>query len=77
MGGIKEKVLAAHRSGIRTVVLPRENEKDLAEIPAEVARELTVVLVGHMDEVLPAALERPPVALPVLEEASENGDRAH
>ncbi len=77
VGGIKEKVLAAHRSGIRTVILPRENEKDLAEIPSEVAGELTVVLVGHMDEVLPAALERPPVALPVVEEARDEGDRAH
>jgi ATP-dependent Lon protease len=77
VGGIKEKVLAAHRSGIRTVILPRENEKDLAEIPSEVAGELTVVLVGHMDEVLPAALERPPVALPVVEETGEDGDRAH
>jgi ATP-dependent Lon protease len=77
VGGIKEKVLAAHRSGIRTVVLPRENEKDLSEIPSEVAGELTVILVGHMDEVLPAALERPPVTLAVLEEAGEDGDRAH
>jgi ATP-dependent Lon protease len=59
------------------VILPRENEKDLAEIPSEVAGELTVVLVGHMDEVLPAALERPPVALPVVEETGEDGDRAH
>jgi len=56
IGGVKEKVLAAHRAGIRMVVLPKENEKDLHEIPANVRRKLRVVLVEHMDQVLSEAL---------------------
>jgi len=56
VGGVKEKVLGAHRAGVTTVVLPRENEKDLEEVPAEVRRRMTFVLVEHMDEVLAAAL---------------------
>jgi len=56
IGGVKEKVLAAHRAGIRMVVLPKENEKDLNEIPANVRRKLRVVLVEHMDQVLSEAL---------------------
>ncbi|MGE5589912.1 MAG: endopeptidase La, partial [Bacillota bacterium] len=56
IGGVKEKVLAAHRAGVNTVILPKENKKDLEEIPANVARKLDFVLVGHMDEVLPVAL---------------------
>ncbi|MDQ7857402.1 MAG: endopeptidase La [Armatimonadota bacterium] len=56
IGGLKEKVLAAHRAGIRTVILPKENEKDLQEIPGNVRKQMKLVLVGHMDEVLAAAL---------------------
>ncbi len=56
VGGIKEKVLAAHRAGIHTVILPKENEKDLVEIPANVRRKLRFVLVDHMDQVLAEAL---------------------
>jgi ATP-dependent Lon protease len=56
VGGIKEKVLAAHRAGIKTVILPRENEKNLEEIPANIRRKMQFILVGHMDEVLPHAL---------------------
>ncbi len=56
IGGLKEKVLAAHRAGIRTVILPKENEKDLVEIPANVRKQMTLVLVAHMDEVLKEAL---------------------
>jgi len=55
VGGIKEKVLAAHRAGIRKVILPKENEKDLEKIPKQVKRKLEFILVGHMDEVLPIA----------------------
>jgi ATP-dependent Lon protease len=55
VGGVKEKVLAAHRAGIKTVVLPRENEKDLRDIPAEVKRELDFVLVERIDEAFAAA----------------------
>ncbi|MDH7498034.1 MAG: endopeptidase La, partial [Syntrophomonadaceae bacterium] len=56
VGGIKEKVLAAHRAGITTVVLPRDNKKDLEEVPANVRRKLHFVLVEHMDQVLETAL---------------------
>jgi ATP-dependent Lon protease len=56
IGGLKEKVLAAHRAGLRTVILPQENEKDLHEIAANVRRRLRFVLVEHMDQVLAEAL---------------------
>ncbi|WP_156204725.1 endopeptidase La [Candidatus Syntrophocurvum alkaliphilum] len=52
IGGIKEKVLAAHRAGINTVILPQDNKKDLDEIPENVKKKIKIVLVGHMDEVL-------------------------
>ena len=57
VGGIKSKVLAAHRQGIQTVVLPRRNEHDLEDVPEQARKELTFVLVDHMDEVLAVALE--------------------
>jgi len=56
VGGIKEKVLAAHRAGSKTIILPRENEKDLEDIPANIKRKLEFILVEHMDEVLNKAL---------------------
>jgi ATP-dependent Lon protease len=59
IGGLKEKLIAAHRGGIDTVMIPRENDKDLKEIPADVLRGLRVVLVEHMDEVLAQALAAP------------------
>ncbi|MBI4444465.1 MAG: endopeptidase La [Acidobacteria bacterium] len=59
IGGVKEKVLAAHRAGIRTVILPRDNEKDLKDIPDSLLEDLKIVLVETMDEVLDIALERP------------------
>jgi ATP-dependent Lon protease len=58
IGGVKEKLLAAHRAGNQTVVLPRDNEKDLSEIPANIQEELTIRFVETMDEVLNLALER-------------------
>src|ERR1700724_2238430 len=58
IGGVKEKLLAAHRMGLRTVVLPKDNEKDLADIPQEILASLTVHFVENMDEVLQIALER-------------------
>ena len=63
IGGVKEKLLAAHRMGLRTVLLSKDNEKDLAEIPPEILSSLTVKLVETMDEVLQVALERPIVPL--------------
>jgi len=56
VGGIKEKVLAAHRAGIKTILLPRENEKDLEDIPKKIKIQLNFVFVEHMDEVLEEAL---------------------
>jgi ATP-dependent Lon protease len=56
IGGLKEKLLAALRGGIKTVLIPEENEKDLAEIPANVKEGLEIVTVGHVDEVLARAL---------------------
>ena len=56
IGGLKEKLLAAHRGGIRKVVIPKENEKDLKDIPKVVTRQMEVVPVEHMDEVLGHAL---------------------
>ncbi|MCK8825335.1 endopeptidase La [Fuchsiella alkaliacetigena] len=56
VGGIKSKVLAAHRSEVKRVIIPQENEKHLEEIPKEIRRELDFKLVEHMDEVLAAAL---------------------
>ncbi|HOV30478.1 MAG TPA: endopeptidase La [Anaerolineaceae bacterium] len=61
VGGIREKVLAAHRAGIKTVLLPRKNEKDLAEIPPTVLKELNLVPVDHMDQVLAQALADQPI----------------
>ena len=63
IGGVKEKLLAAHRMGLRTVVLPKDNEKDLADIPQEILSSLTIHFVETMDEVLQIALERPTVPL--------------
>ncbi len=60
VGGIKEKVLAAHRAGVIGVILPRQNEKDLAEVPAETRQALRVELAEHMDQVLAVALRRAP-----------------
>jgi ATP-dependent Lon protease len=58
IGGLKEKVLAAHRAGLRRVIAPRENRRDLDEIPARVRSQVTFTFVDHMDQVLNAALKR-------------------
>jgi ATP-dependent Lon protease len=71
IGGVKEKLLAAHRMGLRTILLPKDNEKDLADIPQEILASLTVNLVETMDEVLQVALERPIVPVAVATVAGE------
>ena len=92
IGGLKEKLLAAHRGGITTVIIPEENKKDLADIPANVTSSLDIHAVRWIDEVLDIALEHPlrpakpaaetaaeehaPVE-PVVEETAENRTRAH
>ena len=58
IGGLKEKLLAAHRGGITTVLIPKDNEKDLADIPDNVKKGLTIIPVGDVDEVLKNALVR-------------------
>ncbi len=63
IGGVKEKVLAAHRAGVKTIILPKDNEKDLADIPKAVLDVLELHLVESMDEVLKIALTEPLVSL--------------
>jgi ATP-dependent Lon protease len=63
IGGLKEKLLAAHRGGIKTVLIPEQNVKDLAEIPDNVKNKLEIVPIRWIDKVLEIALERAPVAL--------------
>jgi ATP-dependent Lon protease len=60
IGGLKEKLLAAHRGGIKTVIIPKENERDLEEIPDNVKRDLSIHPVQWIDEVLALALQEPP-----------------
>jgi len=83
IGGVKEKLLAAHRAGVRTIVLPKENEKDLADIPKAVLDVMSVYMVETMDEVLKIAMAEPlppPIpsdaaavaAAPIVEEADES-----
>jgi len=60
IGGVKEKALAAHRAGIKTMLLPKENEKDLEKIPPQIKKELHFILVEHMNQVLEEALVRKP-----------------
>ncbi len=65
IGGVKEKVLAAHRAGIKNIIVPKDNEKDLADIPKNVLDSLNMYLVSTMDEVLKIAVSGPmPAALP-------------
>ncbi|TFG83763.1 MAG: endopeptidase La, partial [Chromatiales bacterium] len=89
IGGLKEKLLAAHRGGIATVVIPLENEKDLAEIPKNIKDKLSIVPVRWIDEVLQLTLQTVPAPKTVNRplsgddaqnkqaEKSESGVRAH
>ena len=66
IGGVKEKLLAAHRLGLRTVILPKDNEKDLADIPSEIQAQMSIHFVESMDDVLQLALEHPlPIHPPI------------
>ena len=58
VGGIKEKVLAAHRAGVKTIILPKWNKKDLADIPAKIRKDIDFHLVEDMMDVLKIALEK-------------------
>jgi ATP-dependent Lon protease len=71
IGGLKEKLLAALRAGIKTVIIPDENAKDLTEIPDELKNALDIRPVSRMEEVLTIALSRPPQPI-VWEDEGEN-----
>jgi len=71
IGGLKEKLLAALRGGITTVLIPRDNEKDLAEIPDNVKEGLEIIPVDHVRDVLKIALVREPEPVDWDEEAEE------
>lgn len=78
VGGIKEKVLAAHRAGIRRIILPSRNEADTEEIPEEVRRELEIIPAVRISDVIDAALEKevsePPIALPQFETPNQTAE---
>lgn len=59
IGGIKEKIIAAHRAGLKTIIMPADNKKDLEDIPKSVLKDLKFIFVKHMDEVLKVALSKP------------------
>jgi len=80
VGGIKEKMLAAHRAGIKRVILPERNKKDLIDVPEQARKEMEFVFAKHMDDVLKAALEedpynRPAAAVPAADAATEDALR--
>jgi ATP-dependent Lon protease len=85
IGGLKEKLLAAHRGGIKTVLIPEENQKDLSEIPKNIKAGLEIKTVKWIDEVLALALRSLPIPLPepstagVISTVTEEHDstRAH
>jgi ATP-dependent Lon protease len=80
IGGLKEKLLAALRGGVKTVLIPDENLKDLADIPKNVTQHLKIVPVKWIDEVLDLALERAPIprsaSQPVEGDAPPAGDKS-
>ena len=75
IGGLKEKLLAALRAGIKTVLIPSENEKDLADIPDNVLKALNIVPVSTVEEALAKALVRAPVPVTWSEPADEEQPR--
>ena len=81
IGGLNEKAVAARRAGVKTMLIPRANEKDLSEVPEEIRQDLEFVLIDNMDQVLGHALERPlgeaAPARPTRPETGETGETAH
>ncbi len=78
IGGLKEKVMAAHRGGIKTIICPKENEKDLKDIPKEILKDLKVILVDHVDQVLVNALDiKNPKELFKVQKEMTFGIKAH
>jgi ATP-dependent Lon protease len=78
IGGLKEKLLAAHRGGIQTVIIPEENARDLVEIPKNIKQNLDIRPVRWIDQVLSIALTRTPMPrpAPTSEEKAEGGEKA-
>jgi ATP-dependent Lon protease len=68
IGGVKEKIIAAHRAGLKTIIMPKENKKDLEDVPQEVQKDLKFVFVSHMDDALPVFLTH---ALPKEKKSSK------
>src|SRR5262249_21053554 len=78
IGGVKEKVLAAHRAGIRRVILPRDNEKDVVEVPEHVRKEMEFVFAERIEDVLAAAIPNLPRPLQEASAAGQpDGHRRH
>jgi ATP-dependent Lon protease len=78
IGGLKEKIMAAHRGGIKTILCPKENEKDLKDIPKEILKDLKVILVDHVDQVLVNALDiKNPKELFKVQKEQNFGIKAH
>jgi ATP-dependent Lon protease len=75
IGGLKEKLLAAHRGGITTVLIPADNEKDLADVPDNVKKGLSIKPVKWIDEVLEIALESMPEELAEEDDLEDDGDQ--
>ncbi|MEW6444371.1 MAG: endopeptidase La [bacterium] len=75
IGGLKEKVLAAHRADVQMVLIPNENEKDIREVPARVLKKVKLVMVEHMDEVLNRALLADPIPEPVVVAEATEGEQ--
>jgi ATP-dependent Lon protease len=75
VGGLKEKLLAAHRAGISDVIIPRLNEKDVQDVPADVKSKLRLILAETVDDVLAAAMEKPIPAPPGRRPASRRKNR--
>jgi ATP-dependent Lon protease len=82
IGGVKEKVLAAQRIGVKKVLLPKENGPDLREVPEETREQMEIFLVEHMDEVLPHVLHaetngRPDLGIRSMKENGSEADKEH
>jgi ATP-dependent Lon protease len=74
IGGVREKVLAAHRAGLKTVLLPEKNMKDLVDLPKTARSELKIIPIKHMDDVLALALSKEVAVTPPRPKKRENSE---
>jgi ATP-dependent Lon protease len=77
IGGLKEKILAAVRGGIKTVIIPVQNEKDLADIPKAILKKIKIITAREIEEVLKVALEADPFSRPPAKEPVEQKKKSH